>query len=285
MPAGIFYDGDYTIAKPVSGLEIEQPFEFQPWVLIYRQKFQQFLFNPFTGQPCFQALAMSVSPAQSGMTPAVPQNSWGGGPFLVNESPRVDIGAGIMEWTRTWANVPSQIYEFPALNFSRQNYAVSTVPWVGYTDPTGNFQGSYKTVTSLEEWPEPTQGIVHRRFKRISDTFSPEKILAMCQPQIPFRLVKITDERGTEHVFQFGTQGIAEPTSVTRWMGEIREIRDVYVTPNIVLGQNFGEWLASPGFSAHNLPPTMTLNANGFPQGFNWISPGNPGGYTGVSNF
>jgi hypothetical protein len=215
-PAGIYYDGDYTIARPISGLETEQPFEFQPWTLVYRQKFQQFLFNPFTGVPCFQALAMSTSPANSGMTPAVALTTWGSGPFLVNESPRVDIGAGIVEWTRTWANVPSRIYEFPGINYSRQNYAVSSVPWTGFTDQYGNFHGSYKTSTAIEEWPEPTTAIVHRRFIRIPDTYSPDQILAQCQPQIPFRIVKITDERGTEHVFQFGTKGIAEPTAVSR---------------------------------------------------------------------
>jgi hypothetical protein len=268
MPAGIYYDGDFTIARPVSGLETEQPFEFQPWTLIYRQKFQQFLFNPFTGVPCFAPLAMSTSPQNSGMSPAIAQNSWGGGPFLVNESNRVDIGAGIVEWTRTWANTPSMIYEFPALNFSRQNYAVSTVPWTGFTDQYGNFHGSYRTFTALEEWPEPITGIVHRQFRRIPDTLPPEQILAQCRPEIPFRIVKITDQRGTEQVFEFGTQGIAEPTSITRWMGEIREIRNVYVTPNIVLGQNFGSWLASAGFTAFNLPPGMTLTAGGTPQGF-----------------
>jgi hypothetical protein len=266
MPSipGIFYDGDFTIARPVGLLETEQPFEFQPWTQIYRQKFQQFLFNPWTGQPCFVSLPMSVSPAQSGMQPAIAQSSWGGGPFLVNESPRVDIGAGIVEWTRTWANVPSMIYEFPALNFSRQNYAVSTVPWSGITDQWGNFHGTYRTMTALEEWPEPTTGIIHRQFRRIPDSLPPEKILAQCQPQIPFRIVKITDQRGTEQVFEFGTQGIAEPTSITRWMGEIREIRNVYVTPNIVLGQNFGSWLTQAGFFS-NLPPGgVVINPGNF---------------------
>lgn len=268
MPTGVYYDGDYTIAKPVSGLETEQPFEFQPWTLVYRQKFQQFLFNPFTGQPCFRALPMSTSPAASGMVPAIAQTSWGGGPFLTNESPRVDIGAGIVEWTRTWANVPSMIYEFPALNFSRQNYAVQTVPWAGWMDTNGNLQTSFRTFATIEEWPEPTNGIVHRRFKRVPDTFSPAQLLAQCQPQIPFRLVRVVDGRGTEHMLQFGTQGVAEPTTVTRWMGEIREIRDVYVQPNLVLGQNFGEWLPSPGFSLGNLPPGMTLDSNGVPHGY-----------------
>jgi hypothetical protein len=266
MPSGVFYDGDFTVANPVGLLETEEPFEFQPTTLIYRQKFQQFLFNPFTGVPCFSPLSMSASPAQSGMTPAVPQSSWGGGPFLVNESPRVDIGAGIVEWTRTWANVPYQIYEFPALNFSRQNYAVSTVPWSGLSDQFGTFYGTYRTFTSLEEWPEPTQGIVHRQFRRISDSKSPEQILAMCQPQTPFRIVKITDQRGAEQVFEFGTQGVAEPTSITRWMGEIREIRNVYVQPNVVLGQNFGTWLASAGFLS-NLPPSGIISSEFFSIG------------------
>src|ERR1700730_7311479 len=112
-PRGVFYDGDVTVASPSGGVETENPFPFQPFTRIFRQKFQQHY-------DYFSALPIGTSPLVGGMTPPVTFNGnvkTGHGPFLVGETPLLDIGGGIREWTRIWAHIPGTIYEFPGLNY------------------------------------------------------------------------------------------------------------------------------------------------------------------------
>src|ERR1700720_4378899 len=107
-PAGIYYDGDFTVASPTGAVETSNPFPSQPFTQLFKQKFWQLAAN-------FSALAPGTSPSVAGMTPAVAFNGNiknGRGPFLVQETDRIDQGAGIVEWTRVWAHVPTMIYEF-----------------------------------------------------------------------------------------------------------------------------------------------------------------------------
>jgi hypothetical protein len=270
MPKGIYYDGDYFTAAAVEGLQESCPFPTQPFTKVFTQKFQQLRVDPDTGRPVFQSLNMSTPPAQSGMNPAVPfaGGTKGLGPWLVGESDRQDIGAGVVEWTRTWAHVPAMIYEFPGMNYQRQIYSVSSVPYGGNYDSWGNFHGIYKTFSAIEEWSEPLTGIVHRQFLRVPVTVKPVDMLARFKPLVPYRIVKFNDERGREHVFDLGAQGVAEPTTITPWMGEIWEIRNVYVQP-----ANMGKEITSAGFFGFNLPPGVTINPYGLAQ--TWTSPVN----------
>ena len=166
MPKGIYYDGDYFVATAVEGVQESNPFPTQPFTKILTQKFQQLRVNPDTGAPVFKALNIGSVPLQSGMNPPEPFVGGGGvgkkgravpfgggagtGPWLVSESPRLDIGAGVVEWTRTWAHVPAMIYSFPSLNYNRQVYSVSSIPWGGNWDAYGNFHGVYRTFTAIE---------------------------------------------------------------------------------------------------------------------------------------
>jgi hypothetical protein len=76
-------------------------------------------------------------------------------------------------------------------------------------------------------------------------------------PVVPFRIIKVTDERSKEYIFKIGTEGVAEPTQLNRWMGEIWEIRNVYVAP-----ANLGTILSSGGF--FNNIPAIASALNGF---------------------
>jgi hypothetical protein len=277
MPKGVYYDGDYFVASPVEGLQESNPFPTQPFTKVFTQKFQQLRVDPDTGRPVFRTLNLGTSPAQSGMKPAEPFNGnikTGVGPFLVGESPRLDIGAGIVEWTRTWAHVPGIIYEFPGMNYQRQVYSVSTVPFNGYYDTWGNYHGIMKTFTAVEEWSEPMTGLVQRTFMRVPLTLKPTDMIARFKPLEPYRIIKFNDERGIEHVYQLGQQGIAEPTSVTQWMGDIYEIRNVFAQP-VKMGA-----LPSAGFSGFGLPPGVTINAQGLAT--SWITTAGGVGQGGV---
>jgi hypothetical protein len=257
MPKGIYYDGDFFTASPCEGMTESNPFPSQPFTKVFAQKFSQFRVDPDTGAPVFKVLPLSTAPAQSGMKPleTFVGGKNGRGPWLTGESDRIDIGAGILEWTRTWAHVPATIYEFPGMGYQRQKYCMSSVPGPGVYDTWGNFHGTYRTFTSVEEWTEPLTGIVERRFLRVPLTTKPTDMLARFRPLVPYRIVKFNDERGKEHVFELGKQGVAEPTTVTAWMGEIFEIRNVYVQP-----ANMGSVLQSAGFFGFNLAPSQTFN-------------------------
>lgn len=271
-PAGVFYDGDFTVASPASGLERSNPFAWQPFTEIFSQKFMQLQAN-------FKALAMGTSPSAGGMTPAVTFNGNiknGPGPYLVEETPRADSGAGIVEWNRIWAHVPATIYEFPGMDTQRQKYSCSTVPWNGVYDTWGNFHGTFRSFTAIEEWTEPLTGIVERKFLRVDDTKKPLDMLRRFAPLIPYRIIKFNDERGKEHLFELGKQGIAEPTQINRWRGDIWEIRNVYIQP-----PNYGTVLASAGFTAFGLPPTMTVDGNGNAIGYTGATLGS-GGIGGI---
>jgi hypothetical protein len=273
-PRGIFYDGDVTVASPSGGLELEIPFPQQPQTQIFRQKFQQHY-------DYWKPLALGSSPLASGMMPAAAFDGnvkTGRGPFLVGESELIDIGGGIREWTRTWAHVPGMIYEWPALNYLRQKYSASSVPWNGFYDTWGNYHGTYRTYTAIEEWTEPTTAIVHKQFIRVPDTLSPAKMLPRFRPLVPFRIVKFNDERGKEHVFQLGTQGVADASQIERWMGDIWQVINTYVQPT-GYGPAGGIELAGNGFFGFNLPPAVIIAiANG--TDISWTDP--PGWIGGV---
>lgn len=251
-PRGIFYDGDVTVASPSGGVELEIPFPFQPYTRIFRQKFQQHY-------DYWNALALGTNPIAGGMTPAVAFDGnvkTGRGPFLVGESPLVDIGGGLREWTRTWAHVPSMIYDTQELNYLRQKYSMSYVPWTGTYDAWGNYHGTYRTYAGIEEWTEPTTALVHTGFMRVPDSLSLNKMMARFHPLIPYRLVKFNDERGREHVFEIGRQGVAEATAITRWMGDIWQVKNILVQPT-GYGPAGGHELAGSGFFNIGLPATL----------------------------
>jgi hypothetical protein len=174
-----------------------------------------------------------------------------------------------MEWTRTWAHIPATIYEFPGANYQRQIYSVSSTPFNTWTDAYGNIHGAYKVFTAVEEWGEPSTAIVARSFIRVPDTQKPANMLARFKPIVPYRIIKFNDERGTEHVFEFGLRGVAEPTAITRWMGDIWEVSNQYVEPKNI-GPIHG--LPGAGFTGVGLPPSAWVGANGFVYGFTPVS-------------
>jgi hypothetical protein len=97
--SGAIYDGNYAVATPHQGLEKLTLIENQPLSLIYRHKYHQ-LQSSWSAQPLG-----TVCPYDSNFQ-------------LVFETPRIDIGGGIVEWTREWANVPpawsdSEIWNYP----------------------------------------------------------------------------------------------------------------------------------------------------------------------------
>ena len=274
-PNGVFYDGDYTVASPSSDVETSNPFPQQPLTQIFKQKFQQHA-------DYFSPLALGTSPSAGGMTPAVSFDGSlkGRGPFLVGETERVDIGGRIKEWTRIWAHIPGMIYEFPAMNYPRQKYAVSIVPWTGFYDSWGNYHGTYRTYASVEEWTEPLTALVQRQFIRVVDSLTPNKMLGYFKPRVPYRLVSFNDSRGKQHIFELGTQGVADGTHIDRWMGDIWEVTNTYVQPT-GYGPTGGVELQGNGFMGWNLPPTVTVDADGNPSGM-YPATLYGGGYGGI---
>ena len=93
----------------------------------------------------------------------------------------------------------------------------------------------------------------------------PTDMLNLFNLPTPFRIIKFNDERGREHVFELGTQGVVD-SSCDVWMGDIWEVRNTYVQPT-GYGPAGGHELAGNGFVGMNLPPTVTINANGDPVG------------------
>jgi hypothetical protein len=273
---GVYHDGDVTKASPSGGLETEAPFPFQPWTRIFRQKFQQHY-------DYWAPLAPGTNPINGGMSPPVAfdgNTKTGRGPFLVEETELQDLGGGIREWTRVWAHIPAMIYEFPSLNYLRQQYSVSSVPWMGFTDTWGSFHGIYRTYTSIEEWTEPTTALVHRQFLRVPDNTNINKMLKAFKVLIPFRIIKFNDSRGKEHVYQIGTPGVAQATQINRWMGDIWELVNTYVNPS-PLGGSSSSGLTQAGFTTWNLPGVLGTDANGNPTGAFTTPPGWIGGVGG----
>lgn len=111
--AGAFYDGDYTAATTVGGLESETLIENVPYSLVYRQKYHQLL--------------SSWRPVDPGSACPFDSNFQ-----LVFETPRINIGAGVVEWTREWAYVPPQWNSAEIVNF-QVTYAfqspIAPNPW------------------------------------------------------------------------------------------------------------------------------------------------------------
>jgi hypothetical protein len=136
----------------------------------------------------------------------------------------------------------------------------SITPWSGFTDTWGNFHGLYRSWATIEQWTEPTTAMIHRQFVRIPGGLSPNNTIARFKPLVPFRLIAFNDERGKQHVFEIGTQGVAEPTEMDRWMGEIWEVRNTYVQPSSGYGPAGGVELNGNGFMGWNMPSDVNVD-------------------------
>lgn len=93
-----YSDGDFSIAAPSSGKQKTFPFEGDTASYISTQKFIQLAAN-------FEPLPLN-SPDPDDPTA-----------FLVSESERSDLGGDLVEWTRTYARVPSDRNEFETYSY------------------------------------------------------------------------------------------------------------------------------------------------------------------------
>lgn len=112
-------DGDYTVATAVSNVELSQPFKRDKGMYLLSQKFWQFLAN-------FVPLALNTP------YPSVPYTSY----VLVSESQLRDLGGGIVEWERTYAQVPA----------SRDDWTTIGYQFIGYFGTQGNFIATPGTI-------------------------------------------------------------------------------------------------------------------------------------------
>lgn len=149
--------------------------------------------------------------------------------YLVQETPRRDVGSGIVEWDRVWATVPNKWSEYPCYNYQAQRAQYYTVPWSGATDVFGRFQGTYRTFVRLAEWTEPLIATVTYSYVFVPSGTS--NLGNLVKAVLPYRIIHFTDSFGQEYVYQVGTRGVAEATSSKRWMGNIFEVKNVYVNP------------------------------------------------------
>jgi len=106
-----YRSGDFTVAKAIGGYRHESPLlPFSNEVLVFHQDFMQ-----LSGS--FVALDYNTINTDIG----------GGTAYLINESPREDVGGLCVRWTRSWARVPSTydmpggvyLYEFPGFDTGR----------------------------------------------------------------------------------------------------------------------------------------------------------------------
>lgn len=228
MPTGVLYDGDYTVASAISGIDDSSPLARDPKTRVFRQRFCQLAAN-------FTPLALSLSPAASGMTPAVSFTP-ATGPFLVGESARQDVGAGIVEWDRTWAHIPAAYMEYEEINYAAQSLISKKVPLQGYTGSDGIFHGVWQILTSLTEWSEPLIATITHEFV-LGQAKATKNII------FPYRITKLADKGGVAQFYYTGKRGYAATTKPKRWMGDIWDVVNVRVNPGfsggIVPGYQF----------------------------------------------
>lgn len=105
-PAPAYTDGDFTTAQPVGIPVFSSPVPGSTVEYVFRQDFMQFRAN-------VTALALGTAHPSSGQTPDY--STW----MLVAEGDKLDVGAGVVRWTRTYAKVPathneweSYVYDF-----------------------------------------------------------------------------------------------------------------------------------------------------------------------------
>jgi hypothetical protein len=224
---GIIYDGDFTVAKAVGPVRTEDPFAWDKKTQIFRQPFWQLAAN-------FSKLdaGVRISPTAGGMTPAasyVIGAEGKGGPFLVEESPRTEVDGGIVEWDRVWAHVPRPWFEFPAYNYQKQQVETVRIPFWVITDQFGHQSGIWNTFTGLVEYSEPITSTVGYSYRFVPE--GTQNFLKKIKALIPYRIIHYNDPAGRPVTRFVGTYGVAEATSARRWMGNIYEIRNVYVNP------------------------------------------------------
>ncbi|MEN3369937.1 MAG: hypothetical protein V7609_2080 [Verrucomicrobiota bacterium] len=107
-PAVSYVDGDFSIAKAVDVVRVEQPFPQTPSALIYRQPYWQL-------DGYWSPLALDTG---------CPYNGAAG---LVEETQQQSVGGGrIVSWERVWATVPPTRIEYEVINYPYQQ--VRTIP-------------------------------------------------------------------------------------------------------------------------------------------------------------
>jgi hypothetical protein len=223
MPTGIFTDGDFTVASAVGPVLTHAPIPIQPATLVYTQTFWQLAAN-------FSPLALSLSPAASGMTPP----AGGGSIYLVEETKRINIDGGVVAWDRVWAKLPSTYSEPLGYWYAVQIPEVFVKPWFGVYDASvpPKFFGTYKTFQHVSEWSEPLKA-------NITYDFYLTKAAAEAAFIIPRRTIKKTildpnwPGNNIEYQIDLGTVGYAEPSEITRWMGDIWRVKNLHATSGI----------------------------------------------------
>jgi hypothetical protein len=199
-------------------LRSETPFAIQPTTLIFKQSFISSI---------YVAPTLSATPTQTGMTPAVPFTP-AKGPYFVLDGPRQDLKGGLLKWERTWAHIPMQRVENPPLNYSAQSLIPYTVQAAGYVDSFGIYHGMTRTTRKLKEWVEPLVATVTFDY-----VLTIKKALALLN--YPYRVTELSDLQGLPQFYITGSQGIAEVTDPKRWMGDIFEVKNVFINPSFAV--------------------------------------------------
>jgi len=107
-----YLDGDYSIASAIDTVRTERPFPQVPADIIYRQNYCQL-------QDGKSALAIDSSCPYNGQAK------------LVEEGPDSTLGAGIVQWERVWATIPSTRIEREVINYPyQQTYFLNNYGYV-----------------------------------------------------------------------------------------------------------------------------------------------------------
>lgn len=216
--ANLVYDGDYSTAQAVTNPELSAPIAGVNANYLLRQDFMQSLSS-------FVALALN--------TPHPTYSTY----YLVDESEKVDIGGGLVRWTRTYAQVPAS-YSEPG-----GNYAYS---FIGFY---GQFGINVTQITGRERQTEVVPVRINRDFFLVGPGqiyTDPNDIPTMPEQQYysgsptlkvnyigdspPLQIATTPSRTAYDALVAAGSEIVVEASTIFRWMGNIYVRETRYVT-------------------------------------------------------
>ena len=107
MPDGVYYDGDFSVATQHGDLELERPFAADPQPYLFHARFWQ-------ERDAYDPLRVGAERLENGLDG--PSTVY----YHVGESDFHDLGGGVQEWVRSYAQVPRTRSEYESFIYQYQ---------------------------------------------------------------------------------------------------------------------------------------------------------------------
>lgn len=241
-----YIDGTWTAAIATGLPVLSQPFVGDSGFYVLNQEYQQFAEN-------FTPLALNTAHPDATYTAYK----------LVSESPNQDIGNGIVKWTRTYAKVPTTRNDYATISYNFVGFygaiadiaTVTSFPIVGRNRFSNNVTcriqyDFYLVDGTTYATPASIPTIIERRYYIPLGTISGGVFTATYTRDT---LNDLATGKATDSIYDkaswgnlvptyptlteylgwitAGTEIVAEPSQISRWMGNIYVRSTKYILP------------------------------------------------------